>query len=153
MNCLIRVIPAAGGSRAKELGMTLVEVVFALLISSLTLAALVGGYISSTMAAEKASLSLAANTRAIERLEETHAATWNVSTWPAVDELVAANFPTKVVTIDLSGQGAGITYGKLSTTITQISLSPLLRRVRVDCVWQFQGRPFTNTVETLRGPN
>ena len=133
--------------------MTLVEVVFAVLISGLTVAALVGGYVSSTMAAEKASLSLAANTRALERLEDTHAATWNVATWPAVDQLVATNFPTKTVTMDLSGQGSGTTSGTLYTTITEISAAPLLRRVRVDCVWQFQGRPFTNTVETLRGPD
>ena len=137
--------------------MTLVEVVMALAVVSLTVASLVGGYISSTMAAEKASMSLAANTRALERLEDTHAAIWNISGYPVVDQLVATNFPTKVVVLDLSGQGGGTTYGTNYTTITQVSDSPPLRRIRVDCVWQFQNRQFstifTNTVETLRGPD
>ena len=157
MNCLIPVSPPGPGSRAQALGMTLAEVVVALAIASLTVLSLVGGYISSTVAAEKASLTLAANTRALERLEDTHGAIWNVSGWPAVDQLVATNFPDKVVILDLSGKGSGTTYGTNYTTITQVSLSPQLRRVRVDCVWQFQSGAFsslcTNTVETLRGPD
>jgi type II secretory pathway pseudopilin PulG len=137
--------------------MTLAEVVVALAVVSLTVGSLVGGYISSTMTAEKASLSLAANTRALERLEDTRAAVWNVSGYPAVDQLVATNFPAKLVMLDLSGQGAGVTYGTNYTTITQVSATPLLRRVRVDCAWRFQSRQFTklftNTVESLRGPD
>jgi hypothetical protein len=137
--------------------MTLAEVVVALAVASMMVASLVGGYIYSTVSAEKARLSLAANTRALERLEDTHAAIWNVSGWPVVDQLVATNFPPKVVIIHLAGQGAGITYGTIYTTITQVSLTPELRRIRVDCVWGFQGGKFsglfTNTVETLRGPD
>jgi hypothetical protein len=70
-----------------------------------------------------------------------------------VDELVATNFPARLVILDLSGQGPGITYGTNYTTINQVSLAPQLRRVRVDCVWRFQSRQFSNTVETLRGPD
>jgi hypothetical protein len=137
--------------------MTLAEVVVALAIATLTVLSLVGGYISSTVAAEKARLSLAANTRALERLEDTHGAIWNVSGWPVVDQLVATNFPTEVVILDLSGQGAGISYGTNYTTISQVSVAPQLRRIRVDCIWRFQSAQFsslcTNTVETLRGPD
>jgi hypothetical protein len=137
--------------------MTLAEVVVALAVASLTVLSLVGGYISSTVAAEKGRLSLAANTRALERLEDTHGAIWNVSGWPVVDQLAATNFPAKVVILDLAGQGSGITYGTNYTTISQVSLSPQLRRIRVDCIWQFQSGRFsslqTNTVETLRGPD
>jgi type II secretory pathway pseudopilin PulG len=157
MNCLISVSSPGGSARARALGMTLAEVVVALALASLLVASLVGGYVSSTVAAEKASLSLAANTRALERLEDTHAAIWNVSGWPVVDQLVDTNFPAKVVIIDLSGQGGAITYGTNYTTIAQVSLAPQLRRIRVDCVWQFRSgvfsSQFTNTVETLRGPD
>ena len=166
MNCLIPVSPPGCGSRAHELGMTLAEVVVALAIAALTVASLVGGYISSTVAAEKSSLSLAANTRAIERLEETHAASWSVTA--GVDELGTnianvspTNFPPKVVVLDLSAQASnptnGITYATNYTTITQVSPAPPLRRIRVDCVWRFRNRQYstliTNTVETLRGPD
>lgn len=137
--------------------MTLAEVVVALALSSLMVLGLVGGYMSSMLAAEKSGLSLAANTRALERLEDTHGAIWNVSGWPVVDQLAATNFPPQVVIIDLSGQSTNSTYGTNYTTIAQVSLTPQLRRVRVDCVWRFQSgkfsRLFTNTVETLRGPD
>jgi type II secretory pathway pseudopilin PulG len=154
---VIPVFPSGRAARAQAVGMTLAEVVVAVAIASLTVLSLVGGYTFSTVGAEKANLSLAANTRALERLEDTHAAIWNVSAWPVVDQLVATNFPAKVVILDLSGQGAGVTYGTNYTTITQVSLSPPLRRVRVDCAWRFQAGQFsalvTNTVETLRGPD
>src|SRR5256885_148514 len=127
MNCLIPISRPQRSSRAQALGMTLAEVVVALAIASLTVASLVGGYISSTVAAEKASLSLAANTRALERLEDTHGTIWNVSTWPVVDELVATNFPAKLVVLDLSGQGVATTYGTNYTAITQVSVAPPLR--------------------------
>jgi len=154
---LIPLSPPGRDSRAQALGMTLAEVVVALAIASLMVASVVGGYTYSTVSSEKARLSLAANTRALERLEDTHGAIWNVSGWPAVDQLVPTNFPPEVVIIHLAGQGAGITYGTNYTTITQVSLTPQLRRIRVDCVWGFQGGKFsalfTNTVETLRGPD
>jgi hypothetical protein len=78
-----------------------------------------------------------------------------------VANLPPTNFPPKVVVLDLSAQGSnatnGITYATNYTTITQVSLSPQLRRIRVDCAWQFNNRQFstlyTNTVETLRGPD
>ena len=146
-----------GFARAQTLGMTLAEVVVAIAIASLMVLSLVDGYIYSTVSAEKAGLSLAANTRALERLEDTHAAIWNVSGWPVVDQLAVTNFPPELVILDLSGQGGGITYGTNYTTITQVSAAPLLRRVRVDCAWQFKcgqfSGLFTNTVETLRGPD
>lgn len=157
MNCLTPTSPPRRGSRAQELGMTLAEVVVALSIAGLTVASLVGGYISSTVSAEKASLSLAANTRALERLEDTHGASWNVAASPVVDQLLVTNFPTETVILDLSGQGTGTTYGTNFTTISQVSVTPPLRRIRVDCVWRFQNRQsstlYTNTVETLRAPD
>ena len=157
MHRLIPVFPPNRRVRAQALGMTLAEVVVAMAVASLAVLSLVSGYISSTVAAEKARLSLAANTRALERLEDTHAAIWNVSGWPVVDQLVATNFPAKVVVLDLSGQGSGITYGTNFTTISQVSVAPQLRRIRVDCIWQFRSALFstlfTNSVETLRGPD
>ena len=157
MKLPIPISPPSRDARAQELGMTLAEVVVALAIASLMVASVVSGYTYSTVSAEKARLSLAANTRALERLEDTHGAIWNVSGWPVVDQLVATNFPANSVILDRSGQGPGITYGTNYTTITQVSLTPQLRRVRVDCVWRFQAAQFstllTNTVETLRGPD
>jgi type II secretory pathway pseudopilin PulG len=156
-----RPLPASRVCRTAHLqsrtGMTLVEVVVALGIASLTVVSLVSGYIFTTVSAEKSGLSLAANARAMERLEDTRGARWDTSSWPVVDELWATNFPTKGVILDLSGEGAGTTYATNYTSITQISSSPPLRRIRVDCVWQFRNRQFsslvTNSVEICRAPD
>jgi prepilin-type N-terminal cleavage/methylation domain-containing protein len=137
-----------------EAGMTLVEVVVALAISGLAVGAIVSGYLFSATSAEKSGLSLAANARAMERLEETRSATWDTASVPAVDMLVASTFPNKVMTLDVSGTGSGITYATNFTQITLVSTSPPLKRIRVDCVWNFKGsKLLTNTIETCRAPD
>lgn len=131
-------------------GMTLAEVVISMAVSGLAVAGIVGGYIYCTTSAEKSGLYLAASTRAMERLEETRGAIWNRS----VDQVVVANFPSKDVILDLSGSGGNAILGKLNTSITQISTTPPLKRIRVDCIWLFKGAErITNTIETCRAPD
>src|SRR5947207_7742169 len=81
-----------------EAAMTLVEVVVALAISGLAVGAIVSGYLFAATSAEKSGLSLAANARAMERIEETRSAKWDTASSPAVDQLVSTNFPDKVMT-------------------------------------------------------
>lgn len=134
--------------------MTLVEVVAALAITGLAVGGVVSGYTYCTMASERAAITLAANARAMERLEETRSARWDTATWPVVDEVVSTNFPSKVVTLDLSGSGAITTTATINTTISQISVTPPLKLVRVDCIWNFRGKEFiTNTITTFRAPD
>lgn len=90
----------------------------------------------------------------MERIEETHSARWDTSVWPVVDQLVATNFPNEVVSLDMPGSGSGGTSATIQTTISQISLTPPIRRIRVDCFWQFMGAEWiTNTIETIRAPD
>jgi type II secretory pathway pseudopilin PulG len=130
--------------------MTLVEVVVALSLAGLATASIVSGYVFCTNSAEKSALSLAANASAMARIEETRSATWNT----AVDQLVATNFPAQTLTLDLSGAGSGVTYATNLTQISLISTNPLLKRIRVDCIWRFNGNHLlTNTIETCRAPD
>jgi type II secretory pathway pseudopilin PulG len=134
--------------------MTLVEVMVALVILGLTMTAIVSGYIFSVKSAEMSALSLAANARAQERLEQTRSAIWKTTSFSPLDQVMASNFPNQTVVLDLSGSGTGITYATNFTQISQISANPPLKRVRVDCVWAFQGgRVFTNTLEDFRCPD
>ena len=133
--------------------MTLIEVVVALGITGLVMGGIVKGYIFCTTSAEQAALALAANARAQERIEETRSAKWDTAVWPAEDRVVATNFPTKIVTLDLSGSGPEATQATIQTQISQISTNPPLKRIRVDCIWKFNGKPVTNTIETCRAPN
>ena len=137
-----------------QAGMTLAEVVVAISISGLAVAGIVSGYIFAARSAEKSSLSLAANARAMERLETTRGAKWDTSSYPAVDQLVITNFPAQVVLLDRSGSGFGSSYGTNVVQISQISTNPPLRRIRVDCVWRFNATQLlTNTIETCRAPD
>jgi len=134
--------------------MTLVEVVVAMAITGMAVAGIVNGYNYCTNSAQKAALSLAANARAMERIEATRSAIWAPARLPAVDQLVTANFPSKSVTLDLAGSGVLVIPATLRTEISQASANPPLKRIRVDCIWQFRGAQWvTNTIETCRAPD
>ncbi|HTX22785.1 MAG TPA: prepilin-type N-terminal cleavage/methylation domain-containing protein [Candidatus Aquilonibacter sp.] len=140
-------------------GMTLVEVVVALAITGLMVAGIINGYIFCTRSTAKDSLYMAANARAVERLEETRAAIWAPYRAQPVDELVASNFPDTNVVLDLYESSSTPTLATLKTEITQILPSPSsplsapVREIHVDCIWQFQGVEITNSIETCRAPD
>jgi hypothetical protein len=145
----------AARRRAGEAGMTLAEVAMAMGVAGLAIVGVVNGYIFCGASSEKSALSLAASARAVERLEQTRAATWSPSSYPPVDQLNQTNFPNEVVTLDLPSSGGIITHATNFTQITQISTNPPLRRIHVDCVWSFRGSAllFTNSIETCRAPD
>jgi type II secretory pathway pseudopilin PulG len=130
------------------------EVVVALAISGLAVAAIVTGYLFSIASAQKSSLAMAAGAKAMERIEETRGAKWDTSSWPQVDQLVVSNFPNELVVLDENAAGNGITYATNITQISQVSLDPPLKVIHVDCVWAFKGgQLITNGVETCRAPD
>ena len=134
--------------------MTLVEVVVALAITGLTVVGIVKGYIYTTETSVKVGLFMAANARVQERLEATHSAIWDTASVPVRDQLVSSNFPPVVFTLNKSSGGAEVVSATLTTDITQISVAPPLKRIRVDCVWRFKGLELvTNSIETCRAPD
>lgn len=135
-------------------GMTLVEVVVALGISSVAIAGIISGYLYCVNAAEKSAYSLAANAQAVQCLEQTRSAKWDLSIWPPVDQLDITNFPDQVVQLDHAGIGNGSTPATNSIRILQISTNPPLKQIHVDCVWSFRGlHLMTNSIETSRAPD
>ena len=135
-------------------GMTLIEVVVALAIAGLTVAGIITGYIFCMTLSAKDALAMAANAKVMERIEQTRSAQWDTSVWPAVDELVASNFPDLFITLDKSASGSDVISATIKTDISQISLTPQIRKIRVDCIWQFKGvELITNTIETCRAPD
>ena len=133
--------------------MTLAEVVVAMAITGLAVGGIVTGYAYCTNSAERAALSLAASARAMERIEESRSAKWDTASWPPVDQVVATNFPSKVVTLDLSGSGEVATTATLNTLISEISASPPLKSIRVDCIWKYKTEMVTNSIEVCRAPD
>jgi prepilin-type N-terminal cleavage/methylation domain-containing protein len=135
-------------------GMTLIEVLIALAIAGLGVGAIVSGYIFTVTSSERNALSLAANAKAMERIEEVRAAQWDTTVYPPYDQLSSTNFPDELVILDLSGTSSAVTYATNHVTISDISGPTPLRRIRVDCTWKFyNGSLMTNTIETCRAPD
>lgn len=124
------------------------------MIGALLLAGLVTGYVLSAQRAEWSAYSLAANSLAMQRVEQIRAAKWDPLAWPPVDEVVASNFPPSIEVLDIPVSGTNLVYATNTVTIAEVSVQPPLKLVRVDTTWSFGGRgPFTNTMITYRAPD
>jgi type II secretory pathway pseudopilin PulG len=135
-------------------GFTLVEVVLSTAIAALTIGSVIYGYLMSAKRAEWSSYSLAASSLAMQRLEQARSCKWDPMGFPPVDLLITNNFPMSIEILDVPRSGTNMVYATNFTTIKTISASPLVKMVRVDCVWSFLSRgPFTNTVATYRAPD
>src|SRR5438093_12475134 len=144
------------GCRARlQRAFTLAEVVIAMAITVMSLGGVIAGYIFAARQAEWSAYSLAAQSLASQRLEQTRAAQWLPRSSPALDELVATNFPTVPDNVlDMPVSGTNAAYATNFTTITDVSSGGYkLKMIRVDCVWSFRQRVYSNTVATYRSPD
>ncbi|MHC1767771.1 MAG: prepilin-type N-terminal cleavage/methylation domain-containing protein [Verrucomicrobiia bacterium] len=140
--------------RQRASGMTLAEVLVSIVIAGVIMAATVGGLIQAMRQAEWSAHSLAANSLALQRIEQARAATWDRLGHPAVDELVPSNFPERTDVLDVPMKSTNLLHATTRTTIVTLSSNPPLKMIRVDCAWHFvNGRLFTNTIVTYRAPN
>jgi prepilin-type N-terminal cleavage/methylation domain-containing protein len=135
-------------------GMTLIEVVIALVITGLTVAGIITGYIYCLTADVKAELMQAGHAKALERIEQARSAVWAPNRSTPQDDLLATNFPDLTVVLDLPGAATNGTLATIQTTIATISDNPPMRKIHVDCIWSFQGADLeTNSIETVRAPD
>jgi len=134
---------------------TLAEVVIAMAITVMSLAGVIMGYILAIRQAEWSAYSLAAQSLATQRLEQTRAAKWDPRASPPVDEVVANNFPTVPTNVlDMPVSGTNMAYATNFTTISDVTNGGYpLKLIRVDCVWSFRERVFSNTIATYRAPD
>ncbi len=135
-------------------GFTLAEVLISILILGLTIGGILYGYLMAARRAEFSAYNLAAESLALQRLEQTRAASWQPNNYPVVDQLLASNFPNQSLVLDVPLQGTNIIYATIYTSISTISTNPQVRMIRVDCAWPFLDRgTMTNTVVTYRSPD
>ncbi len=140
-------------NRVRESAVTLVEVLVAMMVVAVTIAATVNGYILAANRAEWSAQSLAAHSLAIQRMEQIRSATWNMTGEISVDDVTEANFPAARSVLDLPVAGSNIVTAVTYTRITTISANPALKMIRIDCVWPYRERGFfTNTLVTYRAP-
>lgn len=133
-------------------GFTLVEVVITIAIVGLVIHGTVIGYIYSAQRAEWSAYSLAAQSLAMQSVEQARAAKWDPQAWPVVDELGTTNF-VQITVLDVPVTGNPV-YATNYVRVSTVSTNPVLRELRTDCVWRLTNRgPFTNSVVTLRAPD
>jgi prepilin-type N-terminal cleavage/methylation domain-containing protein len=141
------------GQRPPAPGFTLAEVVVAIAIATLSFGGVISGYVVTADRAQWSAYSLAAQSLALQGVEQARAAKWDPKAWPAVDELGVTNY-TEVDMLDVPVSGQAVQATNY-LSITVVSQDPPLRQLRADCVWSLpNGRrsrgPFTNTVITYR---
>src|SRR4029077_12300442 len=114
-------------------GFTLIEVVIAMLIISVSLAGLMGVYVQTAVRTEWSSYNLSAQMMAVSGMERCRAAKFDPRGATPVDLLWTTNFPQRVDVLDVGTSGGIVPYGTNTTTITQIASNPPLKMIRVDC--------------------
>ena len=135
-------------------GTSLEEVVMSIAIAAISMGGISTGYLVSSQRAEWAGRSQAANSLALQRLEQVRAAKWDVLAYPAVDEVASSNFPLVVQALDMPMTGSSIDYATNVTTITTVSVDPPIKLVRSECIWGFMSRGlFTNSITIYRRPD
>jgi prepilin-type N-terminal cleavage/methylation domain-containing protein len=135
---------------------TLVEILVSMVILTIVMAGVIYGYTQANRFAEWSSMSLAAQSYALQGLEQVRAAKWDLSATPVWDDLpVSTNSALPVFTesdiMDIPVSGAPF-YVTNYIYLTQISTSPQIRQIRSACLWTFPrtGKLYTNTVITWR---
>ncbi len=151
---------------------SLVEVLFAFMVLSLSIAGMVYGYWQANRVAEWSSMSAAAQSYALQGLDQARAAQWNPWEGDTDDQLPAPfttnqqdylDIPMKGNPFDAAATNAGgFTNAAFFSTnyiyITKVtssqsgSFSANLRQITSVCYWTFpySGKLFSNTVITLR---
>ena len=123
-------------------------------ILSMSVVAIINGYIYATRQAEWSAYSLAAHSLALQRLEQVRAAKWDPQGYPAVDRVVPANFPVTTAILDVPLSGTNFVIATLTTTVSTVVANPPTKMIRVECRWPFMKRGwFTNTVVSYRAPD
>lgn len=141
-------------ARRRCAGFSLEEVVVSMAISAISIAGISSGYIMSAQRAAWSGCSQAANSMALQRIEQVRAAKWDTLAYPSVDEVVSVNFPVVVQPLDLPTSGTNVVYGTNVTTISTISVNPPIKMIHCECTWRFMERGlFTNSITLYRSPD
>ena len=148
-----------GKASAASAAFTLLEVLISVVILAMVMAGTIYGYVEANRNAEWNSMSYAAQSYALQGLEQVRAAKWDLSAVPVAsgDDLPAPTNYTQIDIMDIPVSGAPryVTNYITLTTIGGPNSDAKLRQVKSECVWVFPrtGQIFTNTVITYRAPD
>lgn len=154
---------------------TLVEVMVSVVILVMVISGVCYGYAQANRMAEWCSMSQAAQSFALQGMDQARAAKWNpwdpgtntgAGTQDELPPATSAVFTQQdLLDIPIKGNPFSTAPGNTFTNylyfatnyvyVTALETNPPLRQIRSDCVWHFPftGNAYTNTVITLRGPD
>lgn len=133
---------------------TLIEALISMLVLGIMVTGVVSGFMQCHRTAEWSAYSLAAQSLAMQPIEQARAAKWDPTKAVPMDQLVSSNFPNRVLVLDVPISGTNIVYATNRISIRTVSADPPLREIAVECTWSFPRRgTFTNTVLTFRAPD
>ena len=140
--------------RVSRAAFTLVELLISIVLLAMVMAGVIYGFAQTNRIAEWSSMSLAAQSYALQGLEQVRSAKWDLWANPVIDVMPAPTNFTQSDIMDVPVSGAPL-YVTNYIKLIQISTSPQLREVWSQCIWTFPltKQSFTNTVITYRAPD
>lgn len=132
--------------------MTLVEVLVSMLVLGIMVTGVVNGFIQSHRTAEWSAYSLAAQSVAMQPLEQARAAKWDPYASVPINEVT--NLPAITTNVlDIPMTGTNVVYATNRVTVRMVPSHPPLQEISVECTWHFfNRRVFTNSAVTYRAP-
>jgi Tfp pilus assembly protein PilV len=125
-----------------------------MMILGIMVTGIVAGFTQSHKVAEWSAYSLAAQSVAMQALEQSRSAQWSPTRAVPVDQLVDSNFPARIHLLDVPVSGTNMTYATNRVTIRTVSTDPPVKLISVECTWRFPNRGlFTNSIFTYRSPD
>jgi prepilin-type N-terminal cleavage/methylation domain-containing protein len=139
-------------TKRHDTGVTLIESLIAMAILGIMVAGIIGGYVQSQRTAEWSAYNLAAQSLALQPVEQSRAAKWEPYSSNPVDELT--NMPTRTTNVlDVPISGTSVVYATNNIRVRTVSTNPPLKEIYVECTWRLLKRGvFTNWVLTYRAP-
>ncbi len=145
---------------------TLIEVLVSIAILAMVMAGIIYGFAQTNRFAEWSSMSLAAQSYALQGLEQVRAGKWDLSSNPPQDDWPVpssgiTNLPPQsdIMDVPVSGAPYYVTNYIMEKTIVNAAAPTVqLREVWSQCVWVFHhpgyaDQLYTNTVITYRAPD
>jgi len=162
-----------GKAPRRTVAYTLMEVLISFVTLTMAMAGLIYGYTQANRMAEFSAMSLAAQSYALQGLEQARSAKWNPWAYSTntgagtEDELAPSSSHAVMTQVDLldipikgdpfsTNAGSAFTNYLFFATnyiwVTTVSVNPPVRQIRSDCIWRFArtGQGYTNTVITMR---
>ena len=150
-------LPKPSESSNKTSAFTLVETMMALVVAGVIFGGVLMAYIHSARFSEWTGYSMAAQALSLQQLEQTRAAKWDTQAVPEAYEITNSFFSTSGIPLDVPRNGTNILYATNFISIGDVTAAPgsgvRLKMLRVDTVWSYREKLFTNTTATYVAPD